>query len=82
MKTETLSILEKVKNGELTPKIAQEHLFVLFGVSGSTSRSTLHEVGNVLEDVDCCKLCRYDQSCPQDVYQRCISELAPKQYYR
>lgn len=34
MKTETLSILEKVKNGELTPQIAQEQLFVLFGVSG------------------------------------------------
>lgn len=35
MKTETLSILEKVKNGELTPQVAQEQLFVLFGVSGS-----------------------------------------------
>ena len=34
MKTETLSILQKVKNGELTPQVAQEQLFVLFGVSG------------------------------------------------
>ena len=34
MKRETLSILEKVKNGELTPKVAQKQLFVLFGVSG------------------------------------------------
>ena len=33
MKTDTLSILEKVKNGELTPQVAQEQLFVLFGVS-------------------------------------------------
>lgn len=30
-----LSILEKVKNGELTPQLTQEQLFVLFGVSGS-----------------------------------------------
>jgi len=35
MKTETISILEKVKNGELTPQIAQDQLFVLFGVSNS-----------------------------------------------
>lgn len=83
MKTETLSILEKVQNGELTPQVAQQQLFVLFGVSGSASSSpTLHEVGNVFDDVDCCKLCRYDQSCPKDVYDRCIKELAPKQYYR
>ena len=34
MKTETFSILEKVKNKELTPLLAQEQLFVLFGVSG------------------------------------------------
>ena len=34
MKRETLSILKKVKNGELTPQVAQEQLFVLFGVSG------------------------------------------------
>ena len=35
MKTETLSILEKVKNGELTLQVAQEQLFVLFGISVS-----------------------------------------------
>lgn len=35
MKIETLSILEKVKNGELTPQAAQKQLFVLFGVSVS-----------------------------------------------
>lgn len=35
MKTETLSILEKVKNVELTTQVAQEQLFVLFGVSVS-----------------------------------------------
>lgn len=34
MKTETLSILEKVKTGELTTQVAQEQLLVLFGVSG------------------------------------------------
>ena len=34
MKRETLSILKKVKNGELTPQVAQKQLFVLFGVSG------------------------------------------------
>jgi hypothetical protein len=34
MKAKTLSILEKVKNRQITPKIAQEQLFVLFGVSG------------------------------------------------
>lgn len=33
MKTEVLSILEKVKTGELTTQVAQEQLFVLFGVS-------------------------------------------------
>jgi len=35
MKRETLSILKKVKNGELTTQVAQKQLFVLFGVSGS-----------------------------------------------
>ena len=34
MKEQTLSILEKVKTGELTTQVAQEQLFVLFGVSG------------------------------------------------
>lgn len=34
MKEQTLSILQKVKDGMLTPEIAQEQLFVLFGVSG------------------------------------------------
>jgi tRNA(Ile2) C34 agmatinyltransferase TiaS len=34
MKEQTLLILEKVKNGELTAQVAQEQLFVLFGVSG------------------------------------------------
>lgn len=34
MKRETLSILKKVKNGELTPQVAQKQLFVLFGISG------------------------------------------------
>ena len=34
MKRETLSILKKVKNGELTPQVALKQLFVLFGVSG------------------------------------------------
>lgn len=34
MKEQTLSILEKVKTGELTAQVAQEQLFVLFGVSG------------------------------------------------
>ena len=34
MEEKTLQILTKVKNGEITPKIAQEQLFVLFGVSG------------------------------------------------
>ena len=33
MKRETLSILQKVKNGELTPQVAQKQLFILFGVS-------------------------------------------------
>ncbi|MDH3382041.1 MAG: hypothetical protein OEL54_05010 [Flavobacteriaceae bacterium] len=33
MKTKILSILEKVKTGELTTKVAQEQLFVLFSVS-------------------------------------------------
>lgn len=35
MESETLSILNKVKNGELTPQLAQNQLFVLFGVSVS-----------------------------------------------
>ena len=35
MEKETLSILDKVKNGELTPQVAQEQLFVLFGVSNN-----------------------------------------------
>lgn len=35
MKIEILLILEKVKNGELTPQVAQEQLFILFGVSNS-----------------------------------------------
>ena len=34
MEEKTLQILTKVKNGELTPQIAQEQLFVLFGISG------------------------------------------------
>lgn len=33
MKAQTLTILQKVKNGELTPQMGQESLFVLFGVS-------------------------------------------------
>ena len=33
MKTEILSILEKVKNGELTPQIAQEQIFILSDVN-------------------------------------------------
>ncbi len=33
MKTETLSILEKVKSGKLTPEVAQEQLFVLLGIA-------------------------------------------------
>ena len=34
MKEQTLSILEKVKNGQLTMQVAQEQLFVLFGIIG------------------------------------------------
>ena len=39
MKRETLSILKKVKNGELTPQVAQKQLFVLFGAIGSKPKS-------------------------------------------
>lgn len=35
MKTKTLSILKKVQSGDITIQVAQEQLFVLFGVSGS-----------------------------------------------
>ena len=38
MKTETLSILQRVQNGEITPQIAQEQLFVLFGVVGRSEQ--------------------------------------------
>lgn len=50
-------------------------------VSGSASTRTLHDVGDT-KDVDCCKLCRYKQSCPSDVYKKCLTELKPEQYYR
>ena len=63
MKTETLSILEKVKTGELTPQVAQEQLFVLFGVSGCFTIGTKiqitkcihgheYEIGEVVTIID------------------------------
>lgn len=46
MKTETLSILQRVQNGEITPQVAQEQLFVLFGVTNRTCSNCYHCVVN------------------------------------
>ena len=67
MKTETLSILEKVKTGELTPQVAQEQLFVLFGVMESDCEhewinNSFDQFGFLQEQI--CDKCGAKQSVP------------------
>ena len=45
MKEQTLSILEKVKTGELTTQVAQEQLLLLFSVSKR------HLIESIIDDV-------------------------------
>lgn len=62
MKIKTLSILEKVKNGELTPKEAQEQLFTILGVDYCDCEKLQHKLernqfpyGDDIEYDECCK---------------------------
>ena len=55
MKRETLSILKKVKNGELTPQVAQKQLFVLLFELKFKSRYVHgheYEIGEVVTIID------------------------------
>ena len=46
------------------------------------SKSGLYKgnIGNK-SDLDVCKLCSFESSCPPDIFEKCKTELLPTEYY-